>query len=240
MTTTSMPRDPVVLITGASGNAGRAVAASFAADGARLGLAGRQRARLDALARDLGLADDRWVPVVADFRDRVDAKAAIDGAIERFGRIDVLAHLIGGYAGGTPVVDHDPAEITALLDPHLWATLNLVQRVLPGMLDRGWGRIVAVSSPFAASPVSGGAAYAIAKTAEETLIRTVAKEVAGTGVTANVLIVKKVDPDYVRATDPTPRNAAWTTPEELAAAMRFLCSDAAASVNGARIPLDGR
>ena len=238
--TTSMPPDPVVLITGASGNAGRAVAASFAADGARLGLAGRKRARLDALARDLDLADDRWVPVVADFRDSVEARAAIDGVIERFGRIDVLAHLIGGYAGGTPVVEHDPAEITALLDPHLWSTLNLVQGVLPGMLDRGWGRIVAVSSPFAASPVSGGAAYAIAKTAEETLIRTVAKEVAGTGVTANVLIVKKIDPDHARETEPTPRNAAWTTPEELAAAMHFLCSDAAASVNGARIPLDGR
>ena len=59
-------------------------------------------------------------------------------------------------------------------------------------------------------------------------------------MTANVLIVKKVDPDHARETDPTPRNAAWTTPEELAAAMRFLCSDAAAALNGARIPLDGR
>ena len=238
--TASMPPDPVVLITGASGNAGRAVAASFAAGGARIGLSGRKRARLDALARDLGLADDRWVPVVADFRDSVDAKAAIDGVIDRFGRIDVLAHLIGGYAGGTPVVDLDPAAITALLDAHLWSTLHLAQAVLPGMLDRGWGRIVVVSSPFAASPVSGGAAYAIAKTAEETLIRTLAREVAGTGVTANVLIVKKVDPDHARETDPTPRNAAWTTPEELAAAMRFLCSDAATAINGARIPLDGR
>ena len=240
MTTTSMPSDPVVLVTGASGNAGRAVAASFYADGARLALAGRKRAPLDALARDLGLADDRWVPVVADFRDSVDAPAAIDGVIERFGQIDILAHLIGGYAGGTPVVDLDPAAITEMLDPHLWATLNVVQAVLPGMVDRGWGRLVAVSSPFAARPVAGGAAYAIGKAAEETLVRTIAKEVAGTGVTANVLIVKKVDPKHVRETEPSPRNAAWTTPEEIAAAMRFLCSDAAAAVNGARIPLDGR
>ena len=240
MTTQRSPVDPVVLVTGVTGNAGRAVAAAFAAEGFRLGLGGSKRARLQMLAGELGFADGRWMPAVADFHVRSGATAAVQDVIDRFGRIDVLAHLIGGYAGGTRVADLDPADVTALLDPHLWATLNVVQAVLPGMLQRGWGRIVVISSPFAASPVVGGAAYAIAKAAEETLIRTVAKEVAGTGVTANVLLVKKVDPARVRETEPSPKNAAWTTPEEIAATMRFLCSDAGAAVNGARIPLDGR
>jgi NAD(P)-dependent dehydrogenase (short-subunit alcohol dehydrogenase family) len=240
MTVSSRPADPVVLVTGASGNAGRAVAAAFYAEGARLGLAGSNLGRLDDVARDLALADDRWTPAVADFRDRSEARAAIERVVDRFGRIDILAHLIGGWSGGTPVVDLDPAAVTALLDPHLWATLNVVQAVLPGMLDRGWGRLIAISSPFAAAPPAGGGAYAIAKSAEEALFHTIAREVAGAGVTANVLVVKKIDPTHVRETDPTPKNAAWTTPEEIAATMGFLCSDGAAAINGTRIPLDGR
>jgi len=238
--TTTRPTDPVVLITGVTGNTGPAVAASFAADGARLGLGGSDRGRIEALARDLALPDDRWAAAVADFRDPASARAAVSGVVERFGRIDVLAHMIGGWTGGTPVVELDATAINGMLDPHLWATLNVVQAVLPGMVERGWGRVVAVSSPFAAKPVVGGGAYAIAKSAEETLIRTVAKEVGGTGVTANLLLIKKVDVAHVRETDPSPKHAAWTTPEEVAAAMRFLCSDDAAAINGARIPLDGR
>ncbi len=64
--------------------------------------------------------------------------------------------------------------------------------------------------------------------------------VAGAGVTANVVVVKKIDTAHARETDASPKNTAWTTPEEIASAIRFLCSDAAAAINGARIPLDGR
>ena len=80
----------------------------------------------------------------------------------------------------------------------------------------------------------------MAKAAEETLIRTIAREVATTGVTANLVVVKAIDIEHARETDPSPKNASWSTPEEVAATIRFLCSDGAASVNGARIPLDGR
>lgn len=235
-----MPADPVVLITGVTGNAGPTVAAGFAAAGARLALGGTDRTRLESLARDIGLPEGRWAPAAADFHVRAAAMAAIDDVVDRLGPIDVLVHLIGGWAGGTTIVDLEAAQVTAMLDPHLWATLNIVQSILPGMVERGWGRIVAVTSPFATNPVTGGAAYAIAKAAEETLIRSVAKEVAGTGVTANLLSVKKIDPDHVRETEPSPKNAAWTTPEEITATLHFLCSDAAAAINGARIPLDGR
>jgi NAD(P)-dependent dehydrogenase (short-subunit alcohol dehydrogenase family) len=127
-----------------------------------------------------------------------------------------------------------------MLDQHLWTTLQVVQAAVPGMVERGWGRIVAVSTTFAANPAAKGASYAIAKAAEETLVRALAREVGANGVTANVVVVKKIDTEHERESAPSPKNATWTTPEEIAAVMRFLCSDEAAAINGARIPLDGR
>jgi NAD(P)-dependent dehydrogenase (short-subunit alcohol dehydrogenase family) len=232
--------DRVVLITGATGGLGPAVAATFAADGARFALAASHPERLDRLAADLVLADDRWMPIVADLRDLDATRGAVAEVTDRFGKVDVLLHLVGGWAGGTAVVDLERADVAAMLDPHLWMTLNATRSVLPGMVERGWGRIVAVSSPFAMNPGAKGASYAIAKAAEETLIRTIAREVASTGVTANVLVIKAIDTAHARESEPTPKNASWTTPEEIAATMRFLCSDEAGAINGARIALDGR
>ena len=167
-------------------------------------------------------------------------QAAVAAVVDQFGRVDVLLHLVGGWAGGTAIVDLEPAAVAAMLDPHLWMTLNVTRAVLPGMIERGWGRIVAVSSPFAMNPAANGGSYAIAKAAEETLIRTIAREVAATGVTANLLVVKAIDVAHARESAPTPKNASWTTPEEIAATMRFLCSEEAGAINGARIALDGR
>lgn len=234
------PDAPVVLITGASGHAGRAAVARFAADGARLVLAGTNRTRLDAAAAAAGLRDGTWLPVVADLRDPAAARSVVDAAQARFGRVDVLVHLVGGWAGGTAVADLEADEIRSMLDQHLWTTFHLAQAVVPDMVSRGFGRVVGVSSPFAANPGPRGAAYAVAKAAEEAVLRSVAREVGGSGVTANVVIVRAIDTGHERETARSTKNAAWTTPEELADTLAFLASPAAAAVNGARVTLDGR
>jgi NAD(P)-dependent dehydrogenase (short-subunit alcohol dehydrogenase family) len=230
--------DRVVLITGATGVLGRETARMFAAEGARLGLVGTDRDRLAGVALDLGLADDRWVAGIGDLRQREGAEAAVAAVTNAFGRVDVLVHLVGGYSGGTPIADLDPAEIAGMLDQHLWTTLHVTQAVIPGMVERGWGRVLAVSPPVVAEPPAKLAPYAIGKAAEEVLLRTLAREVAGAGVTVNLVIVKAIDEQGVRATDP--KKASWTGPDEIAATFRFLASDEAAAVTGARIPLNGR
>jgi NAD(P)-dependent dehydrogenase (short-subunit alcohol dehydrogenase family) len=108
------------------------------------------------------------------------------------------------------------------------------------MAERGFGRVIAVSSPFAAAPGPRGASYALAKAAEEVVVRTVAREHAADGITANLLVVKAVDVAHERETAPSKANASWVTPDEVAEALAWLASPAAAAVNGARIPLDGR
>jgi NAD(P)-dependent dehydrogenase (short-subunit alcohol dehydrogenase family) len=230
--------DRVVLITGATGVLGRETARVFAAEGARLGLVGTDRDRLAGVAGDLSLADDRWVAGIGDLRQHDGARAAVADVTQAFGRVDVLVHLVGGYSGGTPIADLDPADVAGMLDQHLWTTLHVTQAVVPGMVERGWGRVMAVSTPAASEPPGKMAPYAIGKAAEEVLLRTLAREVAGAGVTVNLVIVKAIDEQGVRATDP--KKASWTGPDEIAATFRFLASDEAAAVNGARIPLHGR
>jgi NAD(P)-dependent dehydrogenase (short-subunit alcohol dehydrogenase family) len=230
--------DRVVLITGATGELGRETARVFAADGARLGLAGTDAERLAGVAGDLGLGDDRWAPAVGDLRDRDGARAAVAAVTSAFGRVDVLAHLVGGYSGGTPIADLDPADVSGMLDQHLWTTLHVTQAVVPGMVERGWGRVLAVSTPVASEPPAKMASYAIGKGAEEALLRTLAREVASAGVTVNLVVVKAIDKQGQRTTDP--KKASWTGPDEIAATFRLLASDEAAAITGARIPLYGR
>jgi NAD(P)-dependent dehydrogenase (short-subunit alcohol dehydrogenase family) len=237
---TAAPESLSVLVTGATGPAGHAVARRFAADGARLALNGSDVQRLAGVIGGLGLGVDRVIAVPGDLTDPEAAREVVAAAEAAFGRIDVLVHLVGGWAGGTAVADLDHAEVRSMLDQHLWTTLNLLQTVVPGMTARGFGRVAAVSSPFATTPGPRGASYAMAKAAEEVLLRSVAREVAASGVTANVLVIRTLDDERSRAAQPNAKTAGWTTPEELADAVAWLASPAAAAVNGQRIALDGR
>ncbi|MGH2513495.1 MAG: SDR family NAD(P)-dependent oxidoreductase [Candidatus Limnocylindrales bacterium] len=230
----------VFVVTGATGVLGRVVVERFAAAGARLALVGTNAERLAGVARELGLADERWVGAVGNLREPVAARAVAATVVDRFGRIDGLIHLVGGWAGGTTVVELDAAELVGMIDQHLWTTLNMIQAVVPGMVEAGWGRVVAIMSRAGLEASAKVASYGIAKAAEDTLLRTLAREVAGTGVTANLVTVGTIDEDRQRDTAPTARNATWTTPEEIAAALLYLCSDEAGAVNGARLSLDRR
>ena len=230
----------VVCITGSTGPAGRAAARVFAADGARLGLFGTDEARLRNLAGDLGLADGAWAPGTGDLRDEAVARQAFERVAADLGPADVLLHLVGGYAGGTPLVDVDPATLEEMLGNHVWSTFHAVRAVVPGMVQRGWGRVIAATSTFAAEPNAGAGPYVAAKAAEEAMLRSLARDVASAGVTVNLLSIKTIDSEHEREREPSKKTASWTTPEELADVLRFLCSDAAAAINGQVIRLDGR
>jgi NAD(P)-dependent dehydrogenase (short-subunit alcohol dehydrogenase family) len=223
---------PVVLITGATGPLGRAAAARFALEGANLVLVGSDGGRLRSVSADAVLDRERHLLVTADLRDPAAAHAMAEEATTRFGHIDVLLHAVGGWVGGTAVVDLDHDEVRRMLDQHLWSTLNVVQAVLPGMIERGFGRVLAVSSPLAANPGPKGASYAMAKSAEEVILRSLAKETAGTGVTVNVLTVRSIATGNGRSAAPA------TAPEELADVLVYLASPGAGAVTGQRIAIE--
>lgn len=231
---------PVALVTGATGHLGRTAAAAFASDGYRLGLGGTDLARLEAVAGDLGLSADRWAPALGDLARDEQARAAVHAVEARFGRIDVLLHLVGGWSGGAAIADVQPDVLRDMLDQHVWSTFHAVRAVVPGMTERGGGRIMAVTSALTTSPAARSGAYLAAKSAQEVLLRSLAREMAATGVTVNVVAVKAIDAERQRETAPSAKNASWTTPDEIVEVLRYLASAQASAVNGQRIALDGR
>jgi len=237
---TARPAERVVLVAGSTGALGRAAAVAFADAGDRIVLAGRDPDRLAGVAAELGLPDGRWVAAVGNLADPAGAEAVAATAVNAFGQVDVLLHLVGGFVAGTPLAETDPAEVESMLDQHVRSTVNLIQAIVPGMVNRGWGRVVAAATAAAVTAPAKSGPYAAAKAAQEVLLRSLAKEVSANGVTVNLVALRAIDEQHERETAPSSKNASWTTPEEIVATLLFLCSDEASAINGARIALDGR
>ena len=222
--------DRVIAITGATGKLGRVVAAHFAETGASLALIARSEADVAALASELPGGADRHAGFAADLGDAASARAAATAVRDRLGPTAVLLQLVGGYAGGTPFVDGDDEEFRHLLDLNLWSTIHAVRAFLPDVIAAEHGRIVTVSTYVAASPTPKHAAYAATKAAVEALTISVARDLAGTSATANVVVLRAIGDEK-----PTEQR-----PEEIAAVMAFLCSPEAGTINGQRVSLIGR
>jgi NAD(P)-dependent dehydrogenase (short-subunit alcohol dehydrogenase family) len=232
-------QNKVTVISGATGGLGRVVAREFAAQGAKLVLVGTNAERLAQLVAELKLNPESYVTVVADLTQSGAAQEVLEAALAKFGRVDILFNFIGGWIAGKPVSEVAPQEVGNMLAQHFWTSFNLAQAFIPHMLENHWGRYVVISTPGVGAPPANSLPYTTGKAAEETLMLTLAEELKHTGVTANVLRVRSIDVEHKREHEPSPKNASWTTPEEIVAALLYLCSDEANRVSGARIPLYG-
>jgi NAD(P)-dependent dehydrogenase (short-subunit alcohol dehydrogenase family) len=224
-------KNRIVVITGASGVLGGLAARTFAEKGASLALLSNDQDKLDALARDLHLPGERLLVHTADLLDESTVRDSAEAVSAKFGRVDALVHLVGGWTGGKTIAESDAHDFKFMLDQHAWTTIYLLRAFAPKLAVNGWGRVVSVTSPLATNPSAKMGPYAVGKAAQETLLMTLADEFAGTDVTANVIQVKAID---VKGT------GKGTAPEEIVAAMMYLCTDKAGKVNGARIPLYGK
>jgi NAD(P)-dependent dehydrogenase (short-subunit alcohol dehydrogenase family) len=211
----------------------------MAEQGARLALFSTSTEKLEKLASELGLPDERLLTGAHDLTQAEGAKEAAQQVKDRFGRVDILVHVVGGWLGGKSLIEVSAEDVSSMLNQHLWTTFNLAQAFVPHLRDNGWGRIIVVSSPLASTPPANMGPYVAAKAAQEALVLTLAKEFAGSGVTANILQVRTIDAKHERDAQKTSKNANWTTPEEITAAVLYLCSNEAHVVNGGRIPLYG-
>ena len=224
-------RGRVAVVTGATGGLGKMVARTFAERGAKLALLSSDQTRLDAVAQSLDLPAERYLTHAADLRDPAAVERAIDTVSARLGGIHVLAHLVGGWVGGKDLASTEADDLRSMLDQHVWTTFHLLRACGPKLVLGGWGRVLVVSSPVTVAPSARSGPYAAAKAAEEALVLTLAQEVRGTGVTANVLQVRAIQVDD--------SGSGGARPEEIVAAMLYLCSPEGGRVNGARLPLVG-
>jgi NAD(P)-dependent dehydrogenase (short-subunit alcohol dehydrogenase family) len=234
-----MLNDRVILISGAAGALGSAVTREFARAEARLALTDRSEERLERLVEEIDLSAERVFATVADVTQADSVEELLAAVMAHFGRVDVLLNTVGGWAGGAPVGETAIEEWERMLTLNLRSAFLLSRAVLPGMLEAGWGRIVHVSSKTAVAPRARQSGYAVSKMGLIALTEVIAAEVKGSGVTANVILPSIIDTPANRKAMPKADPRKWVEPEQIGATMRFLCSDAAASINGARIPIYG-
>jgi NAD(P)-dependent dehydrogenase (short-subunit alcohol dehydrogenase family) len=221
----------VALITGAKGGLGNFVTEAFLAAGARV--AGVSRSiRQD----DFHHPDFFAMPATLS---SATANQIAAGAVARFGRIDALIHLVGGFAGGQSVAETADAVLEQMLDLNFRAAFYIARAVLPQMRKQESGRILAVASRQGVEPGAMVGAYSASKAALVALIRVIALENEDRGISANSVLPGTMDTPANRAGDPHADRSKWVDPAQVATLLVHLASDAAAQINGAAIPVYG-
>jgi len=220
----------VVVITGATGVLGNLAAKTFAGRGHNLVLLDKDSAKLDFFTRDLNLPTERLYAQTIDLLDGHAVHDSAQAVVSKFGTrsVHALIHLVGGWTGGRAIPESNAADFESMLNQHVWTTFHLLQAFVPHIAASQWGRVIIVSKPETVKPSAKTALYTAAKSAQESLVLTLAEEYKESGLTANVIHVKSID---------IKGEGKGTTPAEIVSAMMYLFSDEAGKVNGARIPL---
>ena len=249
----------LALVTGSTMGIGRAVAETLAAEGARVIVNGRNEATVKdtvAALSQRGAAHG----ITADLATAAGARKVLDAAA-RIGPVDILVNNVGFFEVKefTEISDRDWLDMFEL---NVMSGVRLSRALLPGMLERDWGRIVFISSDQGAKPNPGMAHYAMSKAAQVSIARSLAELTKGTRVTVNSALVAptwsegveafltKIAPGlgktvdemrtaYFETTGASSLLQRWATPEEIAAQIAFLCSERASAINGAAQRVDG-
>src|SRR6185295_4442325 len=225
-------KDKVVLVTGASGGLGAFVTRAFLEAGATVVGVSRkiQQSEFDSSA---------FTALPAEISTAAGAKTMVESLVNKFGRLDVVAHTVGGFAGGSSVAETGDALFQRMLDVNLSSTFYLLRTVLPVMRKKRNGRIIAVGSRAALEPGAGVGAYSASKAAMVSLIRTVALENKDAGMTANAILPGTMDTPANRKSMPDADPSKWVRPAAIASLIVWLAGDAGKDVNGAVIPVYG-
>ena len=224
--------DRVVLITGAKGGLGSFVTQRFLATGATV----------VGVSRSIAVEDfpgPNFVALPVDFTKAAAVHGAIESIVKRHGRLDVLVHVLGGFAGGSSVAETDDATWEEMRDLNLTSAFYVLRAAMPHLRKSGAGRIVAIGSLAAAEPHAGLGAYVTFKSALVSLVRTVALENKDAGLTANVVLPGTMDTPANRKAMPGADFSKWLKPADVADLVLWLADERAAHITGTAIPIDG-
>lgn len=229
-----MPRN--VMITGAAGNLGRAVAQAFERAGDTLLLVDRT---LEALVHAYGAETPRRVLLAVDLLQPLQLEEAVRGAVAARGPIAVLCNLAGGFTMGSPVHATSDADWQRMQDLNVRTVLNTARAVVPGMIEAGGGKIVNVGANAALRGAAQMGAYVASKAEVLRLTETMAAELREQGINVNCVLPSIIDTPENRTAMPDADPRRWVAPAQLAQVIAFLASDAASAVHGACIPVTG-
>jgi NAD(P)-dependent dehydrogenase (short-subunit alcohol dehydrogenase family) len=222
------------MITGAAGNLGRAVARSFLAERARLVLVDLRRASLEDA---FGPENDQQLFVPTNLLEQEQVTRAAKAALDRFGRIDVLCNLAGGFRMGEAVHETADKNWDFLFDVNGRTLLHAARAVVPHMLEQGGGKIVNVGAFSAQKGLGRMGAYTAAKGTVVRLTEAMAAELREKNINVNCVLPTIIDTPENRAAMPEADSSRWVAPEDLASAIAFLASDGARAIHGAALPV---
>lgn len=221
----------VVLITGAKGGLGTFVTQRFLATGATVVGTSRSISKED-------FPENNFVAKAVDFTKGAAVREAVEEVVARFGRLDVLVHVLGGFAGGTSVANTDDATWEQMRDLNLTSAFYVLRAAIPHLRKSGNGRIIVIGSLTAIEPHAGLGAYVTFKSALATLVQTVALENKDSGLTANVILPGTMDTPANRKAMPDADFSKWLQPGAVADLALWLAEERAAQVTGALLPID--
>jgi NAD(P)-dependent dehydrogenase (short-subunit alcohol dehydrogenase family) len=230
------PHVQTILVTGATGNLGRAVVRAFEERGHNLLLVASRR---DSLASTFGSENARRAFAPANLLEQARVDAVVRLGIERFGRIDVLCNLAGGFRMGSPVHETKDGDWEFVFDINVRTLLNAVRAVVPHMIASGGGKIVNVGANAALKGVAQMGAYVASKSAVIRITEAMAAELREKNINVNCVLPTIIDTAENRAAMPKADPARWVAPDDLAKVIVFLASDGARAIHGAAIPVTG-
>jgi len=223
----------VAIVTGANGGLGTDVTKALLAAGATVVGIARSIAAGEA-------HDSRFSPVSADLTDAEEAQELVARVAGQFGKIDILAHVMGGFAGGASVAETDDATWRRMIDLNLNAAFYVLRAVVPVMRQAVYGRIIAIGSRQAVQPAANAGAYSVSKAALVSLVQTVALENKDKNIRANVILPGTMDTPANRAAMPKANFEKWVKPANVADLVVMLAGDIGGEITGAAIPVYGQ
>jgi NAD(P)-dependent dehydrogenase (short-subunit alcohol dehydrogenase family) len=229
----------IVLVAGGTGGLGNAVSLAFLEEGARVVVTYRREEEFARLKLAAGEKVASLEGAVVDVTDERAASEFVGRVLSQHGGVDALVNTVGGYVGGVTLWDLETKVFDAMLSLNLRSGFALARAVLPAMLKQKHGAIVNVAAKAAFDHGAGAAAYAASKAAAVAMMDSLAGDVKGSGVRVNSVLPSIIDTAVNRAAMPGANFAAWPKPEEIARVILFLCSDQAAVIHGAAVPVYG-
>ncbi len=230
------PLGGVAIVTGGTGGLGQAVVEELLDAGAQVVTTWLAEAEMEAAEAAFGDREGLTLVEANLLEDGADTAVA---AANKLGPLTSLVNLVGGFAAGPRLHEAEPAELEKMLALNLTTAINAARAAIPAMLDGDGGAIVCVGTKVAYQPFSGGAAYAISKSAVLALVRSLDVEYREDGIRANAIVPNVIDTPANRESMPDADHSKWVQPAEIARVIRFLCSADSSPVTGAAIPVYG-
>jgi NAD(P)-dependent dehydrogenase (short-subunit alcohol dehydrogenase family) len=229
----------VVLVAGGTGGLGNAVSRAFLEEGASVMVTYRKEEEFAALKKAAGAKAAALEGFLVDVTDERATAALVASVVAQRGRLDALVNTVGGYVGGVALWDLETKVFDTMLSLNLRSGYALARAVLPAMLKQRNGSIVNVAAKAALDHGAGAVAYAASKAAAVALMDSLAADVKGSGVRVNSILPSIIDTAVNRKAMPNADFATWPKPEAIARVILFLCSDNAAVIHGAAVPVYG-